>query len=174
MYRVFNEVARTFIEGRGDDLWVSTRILALLNMAITDSYAAVFEAKYHYQFWRPTMAVRGAANDGNEKTTADAGWLPLRPTPPFPEYPSGHTSACGSAQVILESAFGEATPFSANSIRVPGKDRSFSSFAAAAKECVDGRVFSGAHFRFANEDALRLGQHVARHALRTALVAAPR
>jgi hypothetical protein len=143
-------------------------------MAIADSYVAVFDAKYHHQFWRPTMAVRGAANDGNEKTNADATWLPLQPTPPFPEYPSGHSGACGSAQVILESAFGEATPFKANSINVPGKERAFSSFAAAAKECMDGRVFSGVHFRFANEDALRLGQHVARHALRTTLVAALR
>jgi hypothetical protein len=61
MFRVFNEIARNLISARGDDLWESTRVLALLNVAIFDSYVAVFEAKYHYQFWRPTMAIRGAA-----------------------------------------------------------------------------------------------------------------
>jgi hypothetical protein len=171
MYRVFNEVARNLISARGDDLWESTRTLALLNAVIADSYVAVFDAKYHYQFWRPTMAIRGADTDGNEKTTSDPNWLPLRPTPPFPEYPSGHTGACGSAQIILESAFGRNTPFRATSIRVPEHIRNFSNFDEASRECVEGRMLSGQHFRFANEDALHLGQHIGRYVLRTILAA---
>ena len=96
MFRVYNEIARNLISARGDDIWESTRTLALLNAAIADSYVAVFDAKYHYQFWRPTMAIRGADTGGTEKTTADPNWLPLLATPPFPEYPSGHTGACGA------------------------------------------------------------------------------
>ena len=169
MFRVFNEIARNLISARGDDLWESTRTLALLNAAIADSYVAVFEAKYHYQFWRPTMAIRGADTDGNEKTTPDPNWLPLLATPPFPEYPSGHSGACGSAQIILESAFGRNTPFTATSTRLPGYIRNFSNFDEASRECVEGRMLSGAHFRFSNEDALYLGQHIGRYALRTIL-----
>ena len=142
LFRTFNEIARNLISARNDDLWESNRTLALLNVAIADSYVAVFDAKYHYQFWRPTMAIRWA--DGNEKTTSGS-WLPLYPTPPFPEYPSGHSAACGSAQIILESAFGRSTPFAATgTTQFPaGYSRNFSSFDDASRECVEGQCFLG-------------------------------
>ena len=170
LFRTFNEIARNLISARNDDLWESNRTLALLNVAMADSYVAVFDAKYHYQFWRPTMAIRWA--DGNEKTTSDS-WLPLLPTPPFPEYPSGHAAACGSAQIILESAFGRSTPFAATGTTLfpAGYRRNFSSFDDASRECVEGRMLSGAHFRFSDEDALYLGQHVSRYAIRNILAA---
>ena len=143
LFRTFNEIARNLISARNDDLWESNRTLALLNVAMADSYVAVFDAKYHYQFWRPTMAIRWA--DGNEKTTSGS-WLPLFPTPPFPEYPSGHSGACGSAQIILESAFGRSTPFAATGTTwfPAGYSRNFSSFDDASRECVEGRMLSGA------------------------------
>jgi hypothetical protein len=170
LFRTFNEIARNLISARNDDLWESNRTLALLNVAMADSYVAVFDAKYHYQFWRPTMAIRWA--DGNEKTTSGS-WLPLLPTPPFPEYPSGHSAACGSAQIILEGAFGRSTPFVATgTTRFPaGYSRNFSSFDDASRECVEGRMLSGAHFRFSDEDALYLGQHVSRYVIRNILAA---
>ena len=170
LFRVFNEIARNLIADRKDDLWTSARTLALLNTAIADSYVAVFDAKYHYQFWRPTMAIRGADTDANEKTTADPSWLPMLATPPFPEYPSGHSGACGSAQVVLESAFGRNTPFIATSALLPGSTRKYNSFDEASRECIEGRMFAGAHFRFSDEDANYLGQHVGRYVLRTTLV----
>jgi hypothetical protein len=170
LFRTFNEIARNLISARNDDLWESNRTLALLNVAIADSYVAVFDAKYHYHFWRPTMAIRWA--DGNEKTTSGS-WLPLYPTPPFPEYPSGHSAACGSAQIILESAFGRSTPFAATGTTLfpAGYSRNFSSFDDASRECVEGRMLSGHHFRFSDEDALYLGQHISRYVLRTTLAA---
>ena len=169
---MFNEVARNLISARGDDLWESSRTLALLPIVMADSYIAVFDAKYQYQFWRPIMAIRGADADDNEKTTADPNWLPLvSPTPTFPEYPSGHSGACGSAQIILESAFGRNTPFTATSIdEFPEPTiRKYGNFDEMARECVEGRMLSGHHFRVANEDALYLGQHIGWYVLRTIL-----
>jgi hypothetical protein len=172
LYTMFNEVARNLISARGDDLWESSRTLALLPIVMADSYIAVFDAKYQYQFWRPIMAIRGADADDNEKTTADPNWLPLvSPTPTFPEYPSGHSGACGSAQIILESAFGRNTPFTATSIdEFPEPTiRKYGNFDEMARECVEGRMLSGHHFRVANEDALYLGQHIGWYVLRTIL-----
>jgi hypothetical protein len=95
------------------------------------------------------------------------------PTPPFPEYPSGHAAACGSAQIILESAFGRSTPFAATGTTLfpAGYSRNFSSFDDASRECVEGRMLSGQHFRFSDEDALYLGQHVSRYVIRNILAA---
>ena len=171
LFRVFNEIARNLISARGDDLWESTRTLALLNAAIADSYVAVFDAKYHYQFWRPTMAIRAVGTDGNEKTTADpTGYRcslrrlsrNIHQATPLP---------AGALKSYLESAFGRNTPFTATSTLLPEYSRHFSNFDEASRECVEGRMLSGAHFRFSNEDALYLGQHVSRFALRTILAA---
>ena len=41
-------------------------------MAGMDAYVAVFEAKYHYNFWRPVTAVRNADTTGNPATPRDA------------------------------------------------------------------------------------------------------
>ena len=41
LFRTFNEIARNLISARNDDLWESNRTLALLNVAIADSYVAV-------------------------------------------------------------------------------------------------------------------------------------
>jgi hypothetical protein len=54
---------------------------------------------------------------------------------------------------------------------VPEHIRNFSNFDEASRECVEGRMLSGQHFRFANEDALHLGQHIGRYVLRTILAA---
>jgi hypothetical protein len=32
--------------------------MALYAVALTDAYIAVFDAKYHYEFWRPVTAIR--------------------------------------------------------------------------------------------------------------------
>ena len=59
---------------------------------------ACFDAKYHYWFWRPYLAIPGADGDGNPATVADPTWKPLGATPNFPEYPSAH--ACHSTAVV--------------------------------------------------------------------------
>jgi len=51
--------------------------MALVNFALADGYIARFDAKYDFRFWRPITAIRRAAEDGNDATTADESWLPL-------------------------------------------------------------------------------------------------
>ena len=41
-------------------------------MAISDGAVASFDTKYHYNFWRPETAIRGAGSDGNDKTQPDS------------------------------------------------------------------------------------------------------
>jgi hypothetical protein len=47
------------------------RLFALVSVAASDSFIAVFDAKYAYAFWRPITAIRRAEIDGNEATAAD-------------------------------------------------------------------------------------------------------
>ncbi|MET8050829.1 hypothetical protein ABZU75_24835 [Streptosporangium sp. NPDC005286] len=47
----------------------------LLNLTIADATIGVYNAKYHYRFWRPITAIRSAA--GNPRIKPDPAWTPL-------------------------------------------------------------------------------------------------
>ena len=64
----FNQAARQVAEAQGRSLSENARALALINMAINDSFIASFLTKYHYNFWRPETAIRAGDTDGNWKT----------------------------------------------------------------------------------------------------------
>jgi hypothetical protein len=73
----------------------SARLMAMLWVAQADVTTACFEAKYHYQAWRPTSAITLADTDGNANTPSDPTWTPVVPTPNHPEYPAAHGCAGG-------------------------------------------------------------------------------
>jgi hypothetical protein len=145
------------------------RLLALLNLAMADTYICCFDAKYTYVFWRPVTAIEYAETDGNPNTTADPAWTPLLVTPPFPEYPSGHASIGGAATAVVGAFFGDQTNFSATSETLPGVTRYFSSFSQASDELDDARVFGGIHFRNSCNVGRAQGQQVGEYILANSL-----
>ena len=97
----------------------NARLLAHLNVAMADAVVGCWDAKYHYDFWRPIIAIQLADTDGNPDTTADTAWTPIIATPPFPEYPSAHSCVSSAATSILAAYFGENTEFSVTSRAMP-------------------------------------------------------
>jgi PAP2 superfamily len=99
------------------------RLLALVNVAMADAGMAIWEPKYHYQFWRPVTAIREAdpgtgptgAGDGNPATVGDPTFTPLGApasnligpnfTPPFPAYTSGHAGFGGALFQTLRNFY---------------------------------------------------------------------
>ena len=73
----------------------AARLLAMGNLIDSDALIACWDSKFHYLFWRPVMAIRNAAIDGNPATQADPAWTPLLTTPNHPEYPAAHTCLSG-------------------------------------------------------------------------------
>lgn len=134
-------------------------------MAMADGYIGSFEAKYLYDYWRPITAIQLADTDGNPDTTADPAWEPLVPTPPVPDYDSGHAVQGGAASQVLKRFFKDNDiSFSACSLSSPLPEeercggaievrRSFTSFTQAAEENGVSRIYNGFHFR----DAVRTG-----------------
>ncbi len=166
-----NRLARQLAAERGLHLWVAGRLFAHIGMALFDTYVAVWDAKYEHNHWRPYTAIRAANADGNPRTTPDPAWEPLRPTPPFPEYPSAHAAACAASFGLLERALGHPLSFTMETSTAPPgmPTRSFESFGAAAAECADSRVRLGWHYRYATDAGLALGRQIAKHTLRHAL-----
>jgi len=84
----WNQIAQGVARQEGNTLAENARMFAMLNVAMADAGIAAWDAKYTYNSWRPITAIRDAADDGNDATTADPNWTPLLVTPPFPEYVS--------------------------------------------------------------------------------------
>lgn len=160
----WNRVARTVAANRKLNLLATARLFALLNIALADSYTAGWDSKFHYNFWRPFTAIRGAATDGNAATAPDATWEPMLPTPPVHDYPSTHSALGNAAATVLAHVLGDTTPFAMTSLTAnpAGSTRSFTRFSQAAKENADSRVMAGLHFRFSCDAGLGLGENVGR------------
>ena len=130
---------------------------ARMSVAMMDASIGIFEAKYHYDYWRPVTAIRNADLDGNAATDKDAGWTPFITTPAHPSYISGHSGIAASATFILADAYGDATPFCVGWL---GNDRCWSNFSASADDAANSRLWGGIHWRFDNEAGLELGRSV--------------
>jgi hypothetical protein len=148
----------------------NTRMLAILNLALADAGIASWDAKYHYDLWRPIDAIRQADQDGNSATQVDADWLPLIATPPFPTYTSGHSTFSGAAATVLTNLFGDQLAFTSRrdshsgSTQTPPSTievRHFTNFHDAASEAGESRIFGGIHYRFDSTAGISSGNALA-------------
>ena len=160
-----NRLARQLVTDGHTPLWQAARMFALLNMSMFDGYVASWDAKYHYNHWRPYTAIRKAGSDGNPATKPERTWEALRPTPPFPEYVSAHSTVCNTSFEIFKRTFGDNTAFTMETTTAPPDTptRSFRRLSQASAECADSRVLLGFYFRYATDQGMRLGHRVARH-----------
>lgn len=109
--RLYNQIAQAIAEQEDNTVTENARMFALINLAMADAGIASWETKYHYDFWRPVVAIRNENSapgpggfDGNPQTTGENNWAPLGApatnsnnpsgdfTPPFPAYTSGHAT----------------------------------------------------------------------------------
>src|SRR6267378_2114472 len=159
----WNEIAQTASLAHNLTTAQNARLFALLNLSFADSVIAFYDAKYTYNFWRPVTAIRAAATDNNPETVADLNWLPQAgKTAPDPSYPGAHAviSAAG-AEVLISFFERDHFKFSVTSEVLPGVERSFTNFSAAAEEATLSRIFAGQHFSFDLTSGHRLGREIA-------------
>lgn len=159
---LWNLVLRRALELRPLGLSGAARAAALFYLAAADASVACWEAKYAYNYWRPQPAIANGDQDENGATAGDPAWRPLVPTPPHPEYPSAHASNSGAMAGVLASIFGDAPGFTieATSPQNVGFVRYWQTFSEGVQEVIDARVYSGIHFRTADEAGARLGRQV--------------
>ncbi len=130
----------------------SVDVLARLGIAEADSFIGCWNAKFQYDLLRPVTYIR---------RLIDPKWESVLITPPFPEYPSGHSTQSGAAAVVLTDVFGDNFAFEdATHTRDGLEPRAFPSFWAAAEEAGISRLYGGIHFRAAIERGLEQGRCV--------------
>jgi PAP2 superfamily len=156
--RIFNSLSTT----HGVSLVDNARLFAELYLTAADAFIAVWDEKAHYNFWRPLTAIREAHTDGNPRTERDENWLPLVPNPPYPEHPSGHLGLSGSMGKTLQQFF-HTDKLAWTDTNVAGRTRSFTRVSDAVEEIVGARVWSGIHFRNADEASVRIARSIAKY-----------
>lgn len=151
-------IAMDILQDTGAPAPRQAEVLALLGIAMADAFIACWQSKYEYDLLRPVTYIR---------RVIDPKWEPILITPPFPEYPSGHSTQSGAAQAVLTHLFGDNFAFTDRTHVDEGLgERSFPSFRAAAEEAGISRLYGGIHFRAAIDRGLAQGECVAAHTLR--------
>jgi hypothetical protein len=123
--------------------------------AVADAFIACWRAKYQVNLLRPVTYIQAHIDPGWGGTDTP---LPVT-TPPFPEYPSGHSVQMGAVAEVLTDLFGDDRAFTDHTHDERGLPaRSFPSIRAAAAEAALSRLYGGIHFRPAIDDGLAQGR----------------
>jgi hypothetical protein len=135
----------------------SVDVLARLGVVEADSFVGCWQTKFVYDTVRPITFIR---------RVIDPQFETIVNTPPFPEFPSGHSAESAAAATVLTSIFGDHYAFDdATDVEDGLKPRSFASFWAAADEAAISRLYGGIHYRAAIEMGADQGRCVGAYAV---------
>jgi hypothetical protein len=153
----YNAAMRDQMVRRHLDLTDAARMFAAVDMASADCLITVWRAKLFYGLWRPITAINLADTDGNPATIADPSWVPLTPTPAYPEYSSGYNVVTAAFSGGLTRLFRtDDLDLTLTSTAVPDV-RQYDSGRALRNDVVNARVWLGYHFRTADIVSRDLG-----------------
>jgi hypothetical protein len=130
----------------------SASVLSKVAISLADAFISCWEAKYFYNTARPETFIN---------KYIDKDWKPFIQTPPFPEFPSGHSFISASASTMLTSLFGAQYSF-IDSAEVPfGRPpQKFNSFREAAEQASVSRLYGGIHFLKTLETSEKGGREI--------------
>jgi membrane-associated phospholipid phosphatase len=159
---IYHALVRSVALQPGRSLERNARLFAAAAQAMDDALIAVFDAKYHYQFWRPVTAIRNADLDANDATEREAGWTPLIDVPLHPEYPSAHSVLASALATVLAAEVGSAPlpVLTTSSPTAKGATRQYRNLGALVQEVGDARIWGGIHYRTATEVGALMGRQV--------------
>jgi hypothetical protein len=159
---IWTRIAHQLSDRYGLTIADNARFFAMLYLTGADALIACWDDKAAWSFWRPITAIQEAGTDGNPATEPDSKWMPLINNPPYPDHPSGLACVISAMARTSRDFFGtNRVEFSATGV-ISMTTRSFSRFTDAPDEVIDARVYSGLHFRTADEDGAEIGKEVAR------------
>jgi hypothetical protein len=157
----YHAALRDLAVRNGMDISDRARLFAAVSMSVADAIITCWDSKVHFGFWRPITAIQLAEEDGNPATTADPAWDSLLPNPPYPDYTSGLNAVIGSSSRALTRVLGTERIDLHITSPVTNTTRHYEFADSIYTDAVDGRVWAGLHFRFADVAAMAQGQQVA-------------
>jgi hypothetical protein len=147
-------VVNLMVTRRRLDADAAVALYALTSIAIHDAFIGCWREKYQSNVVRPVTWVQ---------RVFDPKFQTVIPTPPFPEYTSGHSVQSGAAVDVLIAMLGDTIPYiDSTQVDIGQPPRAFPSFSAARDEVAISRVYAGVHYFPAVVDGLVQGQCIAR------------
>jgi hypothetical protein len=143
----------------------SAEAYALAAIALADGFISCWDEKFRSNLIRPETVINASL---------DERWQPMLQTPPFPEYPSGHSVISSATAVVLTNLFGDNFAFHDDvekEFGLPARD--FTSFREAADQAGMSRLYGGIHYRRGVEQGLAQGRRVGEHIVRRIRTRAP-
>ena len=156
---------RDLVTRHGLNISKSARLFAAVDLSLADATMSIWDSKVHFGLWRPITAIQLADTDGNPDTAVDAKWEPLIPTPPYPEYASGLSAVMGAVSRALTRVLGTSRIDLFISSTAAGVTRHYEWASQLNQDVIDARIWSGIHFRTADNVGNRIGKKVADWAL---------
>lgn len=137
-------------------------IFYLANAAGANAAIVTWKTKYIFNFWRPVHSNRVGMTQFPQ-IPYDPQWDSLLPTPPFPEYTSGHSAIGSGMLVVLRELLGDRHNF----VVTDGVySHAYNSITAAIVANEESRYYGGVHWRFSGEHSAAIGRQMAYEVLK--------
>lgn len=142
------------------NLFVAASSFAKVGMSTADSFINCWRFKFTYNSIRPAGFIR---------QNIDGRFVQFWPEPPFPAFPSGHSTQASATAEALISIFGDDVAFDdithvgrqKDVLRnVEYKKRSFTKISETAIECGISRLYGGIHTNQDNKVGLAEGKKI--------------
>ena len=145
-------IARLASIKKNADITKAAATYTLTAIAIFDAFISCWDEKFRSNLIRPETYINA---------TIDESWRPLLQTPPFPEYPSGHSVISTAAAIVLTKLFGDNFVYDDDTeVEFGLPVRRFTSFMQACNEAAISRLYGGIHYRQAIENGQLQGKQV--------------
>lgn len=158
----FIAIADQIVEKENFNLEATCVLYAQLGMALNEAGVIAWYNKYKYNVERPITYIRRVIDPNFQ-----IPWLGF--TPPFPAYPSGHSTFGFAGVGVLEAFVGGSYPFTdhchENRTDFLGKPRSFNTLRDAANENAFSRLPLAVHYRMDYDSGNFCGTLAARKVL---------
>ncbi len=169
--QAYHPFARQLVTAKQMSVVDSAQFMALVALGLNDALIAVFDAKYHYNFWRPITAIRNGDIDNNPATDREATWQPIDNTPLHPEYPCAHCILSGSVAAVVKTALGSADipEIAVTSPTAPGVTHRWTNMAAFTEEVANARIWAGFHYRFSTRVGTGMGFQIGEYVVKNVM-----
>lgn len=150
-------VANQMVSRRNQRADQAVEVYALMSMSIADAFIGCWKEKFRSNVVRPVTYVQ---------RVFDRSYQTVFPTPPFPEYTSGHSVQSAAAVTVLERLVGDTISFiDSTQVDVGQNARPFASFRAARDEVAVSRLYGGVHYLPAIMDGITQGNCIGQRVL---------
>ena len=167
----YQPFARQLVVRKDMSVIDSARFMALVSVGLTDALIAVFDAKYHYNFWRPITSIRNGDIDGNPATDRMPTWQPIDNTPLHPEYPCAHCISSGAVAAVVQAALGsvDIPEIEMTSSTAVGVIHRWTNLKAFSDEIANARIWAGFHYRFSTRVGTDMGRQIGEYVVKNVM-----